>query len=925
MSRYQGGPSMEIFSPQGTDPLKGIAIKGRVKRQFDKDLKGYSLVCDGGASTRVDIPNPRSKRSLGITQRFLMVQMFLAGPEEPFSLELTLLDNSRTRRRLVISSGFRTILANPLHVQLPLGSVYAPNHDFGVNGPEDALVPRGVWFSLCIDLHDMVAANFPGNNCRTLEGFAVSGHCRLRRVFTLRDPPQGLLCDEEDKLHRYAKPVPRSLLFPSALALQAPTVLYSIQHARRWVTQSLEHGADVRECPMEQARRAKRGTSSFASPCDAKKRDDSRCEVDVRSHSRNTSHSSTPLPSSKSTASRTTKNGSSRKKDLALPLRSLRGYEDDNSQVSARSRFGTSEPESAHTAGSPHPSARPTLKSPAAGQESPYSRQAAPSPIHTTNKESPRGSARTSGRLTGRREHSTTVHSSPKEEKSPGKILPAILRARERRKERLSNPDTATSSHAKDSEANSFERGSKSGHVGDTREQMESALHDLHAEQNDGDTFHDPSVHSKYGSEEEGEDVDEYEEEDEEKEPLLLPRTRDTNQNSDKFALSSGEDESNANEEARARSGRCANSQGDLFQVPSLFQSSTSPSKYPEQAGTNVVSPKHSRTCHRRSHVPSRSSHPLVPSSEGQQHLDGSQQDTGNDVVVDGELRSSFDSEDVLEGKATQRGAQGMLSSRKERNTGSEDFSDVAASDNYWNNLNEGHTLGGSDASGLPVDVSQEQDKPPFAKLLDSEDEKEADDFLSDHGEELDEGEIIDEGDVLSVGSSQCRESKFEKAVDLERALEAERDQLARMEKQLEAKEQELLGDMTDTDDAGFESENEATAGKNWQEDARSSNSEDNDAALASLTSGFVTKTINQAIEIQGHVSPSQSGSKASPRRSARTPRDSQVESPTPKGSDNSTTVEQQEKDSTELDLIFDPLLDCYYCPKTDKYFRKKS
>lgn len=206
-STYQGGPACEIFSPQGTDPLRNVKTHGHVRRLFDKELRGYALVCDGGSgaasNTKVEFPAGRG-RALGLTQRYLAMQLRLPASAEALSMEMTVLDAQRTRRRLVISSGFRAVVANPLHVQLPLASGYSA--DFGraadeaddpeAGAPPPFVVPRGLWFTLCLDMQELVAANFGGVNFRSLSSLAVSGSCMLRRIFTLKDSPMGLMHGE---------------------------------------------------------------------------------------------------------------------------------------------------------------------------------------------------------------------------------------------------------------------------------------------------------------------------------------------------------------------------------------------------------------------------------------------------------------------------------------------------------------------------------------------------------------------------------------------------------------------------------------------------------------------------------------------------------------------------------------------------------
>ncbi len=208
---------------------------------------------------------------VGLTQRFLAVQLCLPSSNEAFSLELVVSDSQRTRRRLVISSGFRTIVTNPLHVQLPLGSGYSREFGAGTFDVEKThLVPRGCWFTLCLDLQELVSNNFVGINHRSLDYVALSGHCQLRRIFTLKCAPTCAVGLVQTGAGMKSAPIPNTLLLPGSLA-QQPTVMYSMAAAEQWEVHASEELelAQSGPAPMEAARKAIRGTSSFALPHDS--------------------------------------------------------------------------------------------------------------------------------------------------------------------------------------------------------------------------------------------------------------------------------------------------------------------------------------------------------------------------------------------------------------------------------------------------------------------------------------------------------------------------------------------------------------------------------------------------------------------------------------------------------------------------------
>mmetsp|Transcript_2047 Transcript_2047/g.4639 ORF Transcript_2047/g.4639 Transcript_2047/m.4639 type:complete len:818 (+) Transcript_2047:146-2599(+) len=269
-SRFQGGPSCEIFSAQGTDPLRkqGVGVSGRVRREFDKDIKSYALVCDGGPTCKVEFPGKTATRkSLGLTQRFLAMQIALPASADPFGIELTITDSQRTRRRLVISSAFRNITAHPLHVQLPLGAVYDAQFGESEDLRDDTVVPRGSWLTLCMDMQEIVSSNFPSINFRALEQIVLHGTCRARRLFTLKDQPPGMHGIESGT--RILAPIPRQLQFPSTIVVNPPTVFFTMTAVYAWESvHGVEHHSPRSEMSQTrtQAKKLLRSRPSPAGP-----------------------------------------------------------------------------------------------------------------------------------------------------------------------------------------------------------------------------------------------------------------------------------------------------------------------------------------------------------------------------------------------------------------------------------------------------------------------------------------------------------------------------------------------------------------------------------------------------------------------------------------------------------------------------------
>ena len=97
-----------------------------------------------------------------------------------------------TRRRLFFSSAFTELKTTPLHCQIPL-----------------TLVKHGLWLNLAIHVADLVAACFRGATFRSMDLLTLSAYFKLRRVFTLRQPPP-----DSTRYLPGCENIPRSLDYP---------------------------------------------------------------------------------------------------------------------------------------------------------------------------------------------------------------------------------------------------------------------------------------------------------------------------------------------------------------------------------------------------------------------------------------------------------------------------------------------------------------------------------------------------------------------------------------------------------------------------------------------------------------------------------------------------------------------------------------
>lgn len=85
-NHFQGGPSVDVFGANGSNPTANWKVSGTVQKVYDKALKSHVFVCDGGPSARMQLPKD-DRRSLGLVQPYLALQIHV--PEsKPFALEL---------------------------------------------------------------------------------------------------------------------------------------------------------------------------------------------------------------------------------------------------------------------------------------------------------------------------------------------------------------------------------------------------------------------------------------------------------------------------------------------------------------------------------------------------------------------------------------------------------------------------------------------------------------------------------------------------------------------------------------------------------------------------------------------------------------------------------------------------------------------
>lgn len=180
-NEFQGGTHFEVFTAQGKDPTAHWKFTGSsgIRKEFDKTVRSYVYVLDGSAATtKIQLPKD-AKHSLGLIQRHIVLQIFVPKGAD-FSVDLGIQDLTGSKRRLHFSTAIRETNTTPLHSKVPLG-----------------LLRRDIWLNLCLDLSGFVTDTWMGQTYKSLESICLSANCRLRRIFTLRTQPPDTTADDD--------------------------------------------------------------------------------------------------------------------------------------------------------------------------------------------------------------------------------------------------------------------------------------------------------------------------------------------------------------------------------------------------------------------------------------------------------------------------------------------------------------------------------------------------------------------------------------------------------------------------------------------------------------------------------------------------------------------------------------------------------
>lgn len=170
---HNGEYGVEIFSPSGNDPFKPCKLNNEqnIRKVYDRSIKGYMVAMEKESNT-TSLQFPKSsKGTLMITQPVLVLQVQL-NPEKSFSIELIIVDNEQQRKRFHLSTNFKDVDVNSLHVCLPWTQ------------PD-----REQWTNVALNLEYLVStyhtAGKSAPSFLNLESFTLQPVCRIRKIFSL--------------------------------------------------------------------------------------------------------------------------------------------------------------------------------------------------------------------------------------------------------------------------------------------------------------------------------------------------------------------------------------------------------------------------------------------------------------------------------------------------------------------------------------------------------------------------------------------------------------------------------------------------------------------------------------------------------------------------------------------------------------------
>merc|ERR1719487_2108467 len=193
-SQYQTGKcGVEVLTAAGKDPGKNWTLSSSIHKTYDATVKGFVFNIGSPSTSSMRTP-PATKDTLGLTQRYLVIQCRFENGKAA-GMEIGVLSKKNHRLRLHFSSLFRDFEKHELHAQIPLTVDVASG-----------------WHMLVLDLQDLMMHSFRTAEFGSIDSITLKPYMRVRRVFTL---PHDINAES---------PCPAPFAFPASTSVQTMTI-----------------------------------------------------------------------------------------------------------------------------------------------------------------------------------------------------------------------------------------------------------------------------------------------------------------------------------------------------------------------------------------------------------------------------------------------------------------------------------------------------------------------------------------------------------------------------------------------------------------------------------------------------------------------------------------------------------------------------
>jgi hypothetical protein len=128
----------------------------------------------------------------------------------------------------MFSANSKEIVTNPLHCRIPLGNL-----------------PVGVWVNLSVDVLSFVAHCFKSQTFRSIDYISISANCKLRRIFSMRNPLLEISTSDQEFPMEYADILPRNIALPTNISQM--NINMNIENVLELGTEQLKLSKEIKD------------------------------------------------------------------------------------------------------------------------------------------------------------------------------------------------------------------------------------------------------------------------------------------------------------------------------------------------------------------------------------------------------------------------------------------------------------------------------------------------------------------------------------------------------------------------------------------------------------------------------------------------------------------------------------------------------